>query len=89
MGRVSDMAIGLEEEARDELLCEIDHWKARATDAERPLKQLSWDEMQYRHDHDHYGRGDIRTGRAWDLMRRSGDKARAHLDGAKPQEDGK
>ena len=31
MGRVSDMAIGLEEEARDELLCEIDHWKERAT----------------------------------------------------------
>jgi hypothetical protein len=37
MGRVSDMAIGLEEEARDELLCEIDHWKARATKVERLL----------------------------------------------------
>ena len=30
MGRVSDMAIGLQENARDELLCEIDHWKERA-----------------------------------------------------------
>ena len=38
MGRVSDMAIGLQEEARDELLCEIDHWKERVNEAETLLR---------------------------------------------------
>ena len=40
MGRVSDMAIGLEEEARDELLCEIDHWKERADKTEELLRAV-------------------------------------------------
>ena len=33
------MAIELEEEARDELLCEIDHWKERAEKAEAMLEE--------------------------------------------------
>ena len=37
MGRVSDMLIGQQEEAADELLCEIDHWKERALRAEWAL----------------------------------------------------
>ena len=40
MGRVSDMAIGLQEDARDELLCEIDHWKERADEFEALLQQV-------------------------------------------------
>ena len=29
MGKMSDIEIGLQEEARDELLCEIDYWRSR------------------------------------------------------------
>ena len=47
MGRVSDMAIGLQEGV-DELLCEIDHWKERADEAEGLLRVVmqwieNWD----------------------------------------------
>lgn len=52
----------------------------RADEAGRLLAALAKDEKQYRHDHDHYGRSDLRTGNAWDHMRRSGDKARAFLE---------
>ena len=31
-------------------------------------------EAYYRKMHDHYGTGDSRTGRAWDIMRRAGDR---------------
>ena len=34
------MAIGLQEEARDELLCEIDHWKDRAEGATQKLIEI-------------------------------------------------
>lgn len=51
-------------------------------DVERLTEQL--DELQaaetaYRYAHDHYGSADSKTGRAWDLMRRAGDRARAAL----------
>lgn len=36
-------------------------------------------EAEYRRLHDLHGDGDIRTGRAWDRMRRRGDEARAAL----------
>ena len=49
MGRVSDMAIGLEEEARDELLCEIDHLKGGADEAERLLRGLMLRHDGYEH----------------------------------------
>jgi hypothetical protein len=39
------------------------------------LGQLAHDEADYRCNHDHFGGGDIRTGRAWDKMRNSGAKA--------------
>ena len=57
--------------------------KERADEAEALLATLAEDEKQYRHNHDHYGPSDLRTGNSWDHMRRSGDKARAFLE-AKP-----
>ena len=39
MGRVSDMAMDQQQEGVDELLCEIDHWKDRAEEAERLLEE--------------------------------------------------
>jgi hypothetical protein len=35
---------------------------------------------QYRFAHDNYGGDDIRTGRAWDLMRRTQQKAQSSFD---------
>ncbi|MCE2842362.1 MAG: hypothetical protein LW689_06215 [Novosphingobium sp.] len=43
------------------------------------LKALADAEQAYRKAHDLYGGGDIRTGRAWDAMRRAGDAARQAL----------
>lgn len=80
MGRVSDMAMDQQQEGVDVLLCEIDHWKTRADEAARLLATLAEDEKQYRHNHDHYGPSDLRTGNSWDHMRRAGDKARAFLE---------
>ena len=37
MSKVSDMAMDQQQEGVDELLCEIDHWKERAVEAERLL----------------------------------------------------
>lgn len=39
------------------------------------LRTLAEAEQAYRKAHDLYGGGDIRTGRAWDAMRRAGDNA--------------
>ena len=40
---------------------------------------LSVCEREYRRCHDLYGRSDMRTGRAWDAMRRAGDRLRTLL----------
>lgn len=41
--------------------------------------ELAFAEAEYRRKHDLCGRGHIDTGRAWDRMRRAGDKVRAAL----------
>lgn len=43
------------------------------------LEDLETREAEYRHEHDIYGDGNILTGRAWDRMRRAGDRARTAL----------
>ncbi len=43
------------------------------------LRDLAEKEAEYRHDHDVYGDGNTMTGRAWDRMRYSGERARAAL----------
>ena len=40
MGKVSDMAMDQQQEGVDELLCEIDHWKGRAAEAELLLQEI-------------------------------------------------
>lgn len=44
-----------------------------------PLSSLAIAESTYRYAHDTFGGGDSRTGRAWDSLRRAGDKARQAL----------
>jgi hypothetical protein len=44
------------------------------------LDALAQAEATYRYAHDVLGTGDPKTGRAWDLMKRAGDKARAALN---------
>jgi hypothetical protein len=46
------------------------------------LEDLQQAEAEYRLMHDRHGDGSQAAGRAWDLMRRAGDKARALLDAA-------
>jgi hypothetical protein len=43
------------------------------------VDDLQQAEFEYRLMHDRYGDGASTTGRAWDLMKRAGDKARAAL----------
>lgn len=43
------------------------------------LDDLQQAEFEYRQMHDRHGDGSQAAGRAWDLMRRAGDKARAAL----------
>jgi hypothetical protein len=43
------------------------------------LRDLETAEYEYRKLHDLHGDGDLRTGRAWDWMRRKGDAARKAL----------
>ena len=43
------------------------------------LTRLADAEQHYRLMHDLHGDGDMRAGRAWDLMRRAGDQARDAL----------
>ncbi|QDC37060.1 hypothetical protein [Sphingobium fuliginis] len=45
------------------------------------LDDLQQAEAEYRLMHDRHGDGSRAAGRAWDLMRRSGDKARTALEG--------
>lgn len=45
------------------------------------LRELAGAEAHYRLMHDTHGDGHMKAGRAWDLMRRAGDKARAALKG--------
>ena len=44
------------------------------------LDGLQKAEAEYRFAHDRFGGGHSDTGRAWDLMRRAGDRARALLN---------
>ncbi len=53
------------------------HRTASQAELLEALGDLENCEAEYRHDHDIYGGGDIRTGRAWDRLRRAGDRARA------------
>lgn len=54
-------------------------WKEDVRKAHEALAELEQAEQAYRTCHDLHGSGDRRTGRAWDLMRRAGEKARALL----------
>ena len=45
------------------------------------LQALALAEANYRKKHDLLGSGHIETGRAWDIVRRAGDAARAILEG--------
>jgi len=56
------------------------------SDAIRLAIDLAEAEAAYRHNHDHFGGCDMKTARAWDLMRRAGDKVRALTQG-KPDHD--
>ena len=40
MGRMSDRHIELQEEAADELLCEINHYKARLAEAKHSIRTI-------------------------------------------------
>ena len=54
-------------------------------------RELAFCEQDYRKRHDLRGGGHMSTGRAWDMMRRHGDKLRqalANLDGQKEGDDG-
>lgn len=55
---------------------------ARVDCLRNALDDLQQAEAEYRLMHDLHGDGAAATGRAWDLMRRAGNKARAVLDGA-------
>lgn len=55
--------------------------RLRSVSVSPPLAELSKAEQAYRQAHDLYGPGDLRTGRAWDQMRRAGDDVRLLLGG--------
>lgn len=44
------------------------------------LEELAEAEKTYRYIFESFGAGNIRTGRAWDVMRKTGDKAREVLN---------
>lgn len=50
------------------------------------LTELATAEHHYRFCHDNYGSDDIKTGRAWDVLRRAGDKARRFISGEVPSD---
>lgn len=50
--------------------------------------ELEKAEARYRYAHDILGSGDPKTGRAWDLMRRAGDKVREALSRRSPVAEG-
>lgn len=53
--------------------------KAEVERKDEALDDLQQAEAEYRLMHDRHGDGSQAAGRAWDLMRRAGDKARAAL----------
>lgn len=57
----------------------IEAQAARIKALEEVLIVLQGAEWEYRHGHDLYGDGSMEAGRAWDQMRRAGDKARIVL----------
>lgn len=52
----------------------------QGTTLDRQTVELAEAEADYRKCHDLHGDSDMRTGRAWDRMRRAGDAIRASLD---------
>jgi hypothetical protein len=77
----------------DTLTAEVRKWEAeyraereglnsRVATLAAELRGLADAEAEYRRVHDQYGGSDRRSGRAWDLMRRAGDRARAALQGS-------
>lgn len=58
---------------------EAESLRAANTELVEALRDLETAEYEYRKMHDLHGDGDMRTGRAWDLMRRKGDAARKAL----------
>ena len=48
----------------------------------RLAENLAEREAEYRHTHDHEGPESVRTGRAWDRIRRAGDAVRGESEGA-------
>lgn len=57
-------------------------------DVREALGELEVTERNYRLQHDLHGGDDMRTGKAWDQMRRAGDRARALLSTLKGQDNG-
>lgn len=58
--------------------------RADLAEAVEGLEDLAEKEAEYRHEHDVYGAGNIMTGRAWDRMRYSGNRARSLIKELKP-----
>jgi hypothetical protein len=63
------------------LLDTIQSLQAEVSALREGLRNIESAEKDYRWMHDTLGGGNAKTGRAWDLMRRYGDRARALLEG--------
>lgn len=81
--RLTDNALGRAFRAvcaeRDEARAEVDGLK-------KALYRLATCEADYRAKHDMLGGSDIKTGRAWDALRKAGDSARKALAATEPGE---
>ena len=60
-------------------LAALEAQASRIAELEAGLRAIESAEATYRYAHDVLGGGDSKTGRAWDLMRRAGDRARTLL----------
>lgn len=76
-GQLADAAIAAVQEAEADTISTL---RAEVERLREGLANLERAESEYRWAHDTIGGGDIKTGRAWDLMRRCGDRARALLE---------
>ena len=69
----------------EEYALEYAHWLEAVNKRLREtLVELVTAEAEYRLCHDRYGDGDLRSGKAWDRMRRAGDAAYKSLEQPEP-----
>lgn len=73
------VAVTYKEPANRSLIALAPTLAALVLEAREALAALTFAEADYRAAHDLYGDGSREAGRAWDLMRRAGDRARATL----------